>query len=258
MAARLPSPSLGVVVPALNEAVLLPRLLDRLAPRPGDPDRPDQLVVVDGGSRDGTIELCRRAGVRVLSSPPGRGRQLAAGARALRTGLLLFLHADSLPERGALAIVRRALAAGPLVGAGMRQRIEARGAFYRCVEWFADRRTRCGIVYGDCGLAVTRRAYDEVGGFAEIELFEDLDLARRLRRVGPVGLLADAVLRVSARRWQREGRWRCTLRNRLLTLAYLAGVSPRRLAVRYAPHCEAGSPEPSATPTPTGEPAEPS
>ncbi len=252
-------PSLGVVVPTLDEAQLLPRLLARLAPAPGDPDRPEEVVVSDGGSRDGTVEIARRAGARVVRAPAGRGRQLAAGAEALGTNLLLFLHADCLPEPGALARLRRALGSGRLVAAGMRQRIEAEGRFFRWVERFADRRTRRGIVYGDSGLVVTRRAYERAGGFAPLPLFEDLDLSRRLARVGPIGLVEDAVLRVSPRRWHREGRWRCTLRNRALTLAFLAGVSPERLAARYAPHREPEGPAPGSTAAlQSREPAEPS
>jgi rSAM/selenodomain-associated transferase 2 len=227
----------SVLVPALDEAAALPGLLARLLEAEDAADRADEVVVADGGSADGSVELARAAGARVVSSAPGRGRQLAAGARALGGEVLVVLHADCLPEPGALSAVRRAFADPGTVTAAMRQRIDARGAVYRVIERAADARCRwLGVVYGDSGLCVRRAAYDAVGGFRALPLFEDVDLSRRLARLGRVRLVEGARLTVSARRWQREGPLRCTLRNWILTLAYAAGVPPERLARHYRRH----------------------
>jgi GT2 family glycosyltransferase len=164
---------------------------------------------------------------------------MAAGAAALDTDLLLFLHADTLPEAGALAALRRAFA-DPSVGrSAMVQRIDADGRFYRGLERTASRRARRGLVYGDSGLCLRREVYHGVGGFRDIPIFEDLDLARRLMAwpvAGRMVLVEDAVLRLSARRWRKEGPLRCTLRNWTLARAWRMGVSPERLARFYPPH----------------------
>lgn len=233
---------LGVVVPTLDEAELLPRLLVRLTGSTLEPsDRPDELVVVDGGSRDGTRELAAGAGVRVLCDRPGRGTQLARGAAALSAEWLLFLHADCVPQAGALTRLRAAMATGELEVAAMSQRIEAEGWFYRRVERAADRRVRRrGMLYGDSGLLVRRALYERVGGFGPLPLFEDVDLSRRLRRHARPVLVDAARLDVSARRWQREGALRTTLRNWMIRFAFEAGISVHRLARFYAPQAQAG------------------
>jgi rSAM/selenodomain-associated transferase 2 len=226
------APSLAVVVPTLNEREALPALVASLGAEGG----PDELVVVDGGSDDGTQELARALGASVLASPCGRGAQLARGARAARSELLLFLHADMRVAPGALAAVRAAFRDPGVVASGLCQRVAAPGAFSRLVERAADARVRLGRVYGDSGLAVRRSAYDAVGGFREdLPLFEDLELSRRLRRAGRI-VLVDATLEVSGRRWRSEGALRCTLRNWALTAAWSLGVDPARLVRYYPPY----------------------
>lgn len=226
---------LGVVIPTLDEEELLGRLLDRLGSGGEPEDLADEVLVVDGGSRDRTVELARAAGVQVIRSETGRGVQLARGAEAAQSSVLLFLHADSLPGPGALASLRRRFEDG-CEAAGMRQRIEAGGWFFRLAERFADARVRfLHTVYGDSGLCVRRTLYEAVGGFREWPLFEDLDLSRRLRRAARVTYAREAVLGVSARRWQREGPLRRTLANACLTAAFFLGMSPDRLVRYYRP-----------------------
>jgi hypothetical protein len=234
-----------VVVPALDEAACLPRLVARLLGGPAGEDRADEVLVVDGGSRDGTAALAREAGAQVMLTEPGRGRQLAAGAREVRAELVAFLHADSLPRPGALAALRRTFVDPEVVACGMVQEIEATRGVYRAIERASSFRVRrLGWIYGDAGLTVRRRAYREAGGYASLPVFEDLDLCRRLGALGRVVLAEDARLAISARRWEAEGVVRATARNWLLTLAYLLGVEPHRLARHYSGN-------------PRGAPAEP-
>lgn len=246
---------LGVVIPALDEAEVLPRLLARLRTGAAE-DRADEVVVVDGGSRDGTVELARAAGAVVVRTERGRGRQLAAGAEATSAELLLFLHADTVPAPGALVALRAAFRDPSVNATGMAQRIDAHGFLFRWIERAANARVRrFGLVYGDSGLAVRHEVYRAVGGFSDLPLFEDVDLSRRLARSAPGAsssssspsspsspgdarprFVPEARLHVSPRRWQREGVIRSTARNWLLTVGYALGVDPNRLARFYSLH----------------------
>jgi rSAM/selenodomain-associated transferase 2 len=233
-------PTLGVVVPTLDEGELIGALVQRLARGADADDRADRVIVADGGSGDETRAIAAENGAEVVCAPRGRGSQLAAGAALLDSDLLLFLHADCMPLDGTLARVRAAFRDPELICAAMHQRIEARGAFYRCVERAADKRVAWfGIVYGDSGLALRRAAYASVGGFRALPLFEDIDLARRLRVLARPRLIDGAVLGVSPRRWRREGALRATLRNWMLLLAYSAGARPEALARFYPSHARA-------------------
>lgn len=236
--------TLGVVVPTLDEAALIPALVRRLCHARGDPlDCADQVIVADGGSRDDTADRARSAGARVILAARGRGQQLASGADAATTDLLLFLHADTCPDAGALRAVRAAFGDEAFTAGAMHQRIDAAGLFYRCVERAADGRVRrAGIVFGDSGLVVRRALYRAVGGFRSIPILEDVDLSRRLLRRARPQLIPGATLRVSARRWEREGALRTTLRNWILRLAYRFGTDPWLLERHYAPHRERLSP----------------
>lgn len=233
--------TLAVVVPTLDEADTLPRLFASLGwpPAPGSrapgPSVPECVIVVDGGSADGTLSVARAHGALALEARRGRGRQLAAGARAAQADLLVFLHADASVAPGALASVRATFRSPDLVAAGMRQSIEARGLLYRAIERAANLRVHLGRVYGDSGLCVRRSAYEAAGGFRDLPLFEDLDLARRLRRLGRVELVQGAELRVCARRWREEGVLQRTVKNWLLTAGFCLGVDPARLERHYRP-----------------------
>jgi rSAM/selenodomain-associated transferase 2 len=233
------APRLCVVVPTLDEQACLGTLLARLNEAPDADDRADLVVVSDGSSGDATCALAVAGGARLVRGPAGRGGQLRRGAHSVEArddDVLLFLHADGVPDPGALARLRAALADPQLRWGSLDPRIDAEGLFYRLGERAARARVRClGLVYGDCGLFVRAADYRAVGGFAELPLFEDLELSRRLRARGRPRLLAGAGLAVSARRWRAEGALRATLRNWIIQAAFLCGADPGRLARRYPP-----------------------
>lgn len=227
---------LGVGICALDEEEGLGRLLPRLMGE--GPDRADVVVVADGGSTDRSREVTRESGALLLEGARGRGPQLVATADRLQeeaVDVLLFLHADSLPGDGALALVRDAFADPQLVAAGMKQRVDAAGRVFRWIERAADRRVRRGMVFGDSALSVRASEYLAVGGFEPLPLFEDVELSDRLKRRGPIRLLDQAEILVCARRWEQEGVLRCTLRNWILRALHRSGVAPRHLARLYRP-----------------------
>ncbi|MFO0984538.1 MAG: TIGR04283 family arsenosugar biosynthesis glycosyltransferase [Planctomycetota bacterium] len=200
-------------------------------------DGDKEIIVVDGGSQDATVAIAREH-ARVIVSGRGRGRQMNAGAQVARGCYLVFVHADCVLARDALAEVKRTLAQGGVVAGCFRQRIAGTHSLYRLIERCADwRAARWQICYGDSGLFLERLQFERVGGFPDVALFEDLGIARRLRRAGRIALAA-AVIEVSPRRWEAHGVVRTTVFNWLLTLAFLSGVPEETLSRLYyhAPH----------------------
>jgi rSAM/selenodomain-associated transferase 2 len=221
----------GVVVPTLNEARYLPGLLEDLQQL----TITYQLVVADGGSTDETIAVADSAGASVVLAPQGRGSQMNAGARVVSGNWLCFLHADVRLSPGVLQSLERTVGDASASAAVWRLAIDSPGLWYRTFELGALLRDRLGgLPYGDQGLLVRRELFEEVGGFPDIPVLEDVVMVRALRRATSLRRLPAAV-RVSSRRWQREGPCRTWLRNTALVTAFLVGISPRRLARWYRP-----------------------
>lgn len=229
-AAAVPPPRLSIIIPTLNAATVLPRVLESIAAaEPGA-----EVIVVDGGSRDGTRRIAEAYGVRFLEGPRGRGTQLDGGARAATGNWLLFLHADSSLQLGWHLIVR-GFATDPdnRFRAGYFSLIlddTARAA--RRVEDLANWRARTlGLPYGDQGLLISHAFYDHLGGFAPLPLMEDVDLARRIGRHRLVDLPSAIV--TSARRYRKGGYWLRPARNLLCLALYFLGVPPRLIEGLY-------------------------
>jgi rSAM/selenodomain-associated transferase 2 len=219
-----------VVIVALNEAAVLPALLADLALGPA-PAR--ELLVVDGGSRDGTPQVARLGGARVIASPAGRGLQLARGVAASGAPWLLLLHADGRLPSDWGSVVAEAMAAGEGRPWAFRLAIDGPGLGLRLVEALVALRSRWrSLPYGDQGLLISRSALASAGGISPIPLMEDLELVLRLRRRQAIGVLP-ASLRVSGRRWRRLGVIGTTLANARLRRAWRRGVDAATLAARY-------------------------
>jgi len=225
-------PRLSVIIPVLNEATALPATLAALRPLSGL-----EVIVVDGGSDDATVALAASAGARVLHAARGRGTQLHAGALAARGPVLWFLHADTQPccAASATAAITAALLAPSTVGGYFRLRFrphrDGRRLAPRFLTWLYPRLRWLGLVYGDSGIFLRRSTYHELGGFAPLPLFEDLDLLRRLRRRGQVARLSET-LETSSRRFD-AGFPRTFLRWTLLQCLFWLGAPPHRLASHY-------------------------
>ena len=217
---------LAVIIPALDEESSLSRILPRVL------GLGDELVVSNGGSSDGTAAAARRLGARVVEGAHGRGPQLNRGAEATDAEILLFLHADSLPPDGAVEAIRRVVAAGA-EGGGFEVRFEGDRASSRLGSRLVNLRTRfTKLPLGDQGQFVTRAVFEELGGYRDWPILEDLDFARRLRRRGRLVILP-LPMRTSFRRYQQRGVVRTVVVNWLIWLLYALGVSPHRLARLY-------------------------
>ena len=218
--------TVSIVIPVLDEATNLARLLPELAARWPDAE----VVVVDGGSRDGTPDVVRRhARVRYLTAPPGRARQMNAGARATAGDTLVFLHADTRLPPGARDAVREVLRDPAVVGGRFDVAFDSPRRIMRVVAALMNTRSRLsGIATGDQTMFVRRSVFEALGGFPEIPLMEDIELSRLLKRRGRLACLRLRVV-TSARKWEREGPLRTIGLMWLLRLLHVLGVSPRRL-----------------------------
>ncbi len=223
-------------MPVLNEAPRIAALLAALAPLRS---QGAQLIVVDGGSHDGTAARCEGSADAVLTSPRGRALQMNAGAQAASGDALLFLHADTTLPPDAPALIQRALA-GHAWGR-FDVRIEGRSRWLPVVAVLMNLRSRLsGIATGDQALFMRRGAFDAVGGFPEQPLMEDIEISRRLRvRHGAPACLHAKVI-TSGRRWDERGAWRTIVLMWRLRWMYWRGVSAERLAAAYRPSTGSG------------------
>jgi hypothetical protein len=232
---RLSEAGIAVVIPTLNEA---PHIADRIAELSAV--RGVELIIVDGGSSDGTFDRARAvrlggqaAAARVCSCPPGRARQMNFGAAMARSPILLFLHADTrLPEDFAES-VRWTLALEGVAAGAFELRIESPSPGLRLIERLANWRSRAlQMPYGDQALFLMAETFRQLGGFPEIPVMEDFNFVRRLKRRGRIAIVPTPVL-TSSRRWMKRGVLRQTLLNQALICGCLLGASPSRLARWY-------------------------
>jgi rSAM/selenodomain-associated transferase 2 len=217
-------------MPTLNESARIAESLQALAPLRR---RGVEVIVVDGGSNDGTAALAEPWADRVSSAPRGRARQMNAGAAQARGDALLFLHADTaLPEQ-ALHAIETALVDPHTHWGRFDVRIDGRPRLLRLVAWLMNLRSRrSGIATGDQAIFVRRSAFQRVGGFPDQPLMEDIELSRRLRRWSPPACLRVRVT-TSGRRWEQRGVWRTIALMWRLRWMYARGASAERLAELY-------------------------
>lgn len=221
--------AVDIVIPTLNAGASLG---SALAARPAHPDLAFPTTICDGGSRDDTVAIARRAGVAVVTAAAGRGGQLATGAAAGRAPWILFLHADTRLQSGAGNAIARFVRSVDGKAGYFRLRFDSEEAGARRVERLAAWRCRSfGLPYGDQGLLISRPHYECLGGFRPLPLMEDVDLVRRIGRNNLLPLDADAL--TSAARYRRDGWLLRPLRNLTCLTLYFAGVPTQTLRRLY-------------------------
>ena len=229
--------SIAVVIPTLNEERTLSRTLLTLRQL-----RFDEVVIVDGGSKDQTVSIAQGQlpglslqPARVMVSEPGRAQQMNAGARATRSDVLLFLHADTLLPPETRDQIQRVLENPKYAGGRFDVRFEDDRGWAWLISRLMNWRSRwSGIATGDQALFVRRSVFDDLDGFADVPLMEDIELTRRLKRTGSLAALRTKVT-TSFRRWERQGALRTILQMWLLRFLYGIGISPKILHQFYGP-----------------------
>lgn len=220
---------ISVILPVLNEEAGLSETLQalrRLAP--------DEIVVVDGGSVDRTRDIAEREGALLVRSPAGRARQMNQGAGSASGEIVLFLHADTRLPPTALTDIRSALADDRCPGGRFDVALDGEGAIFKLIGALISLRSRwTKVATGDQAIFARRSVFEEIGGFPDIPIMEDIAFSRALKKKGRVACLRSRVV-TSARRWEAEGIWMTIFKMWLLRLLFLAGVSPSRLKRFYA------------------------
>lgn len=221
--------TLSIVMPVLNEAADIEAALGALAPLRA---RGVEVIVADGGSKDGTADLARPLADQVLAAPRGRALQMNAGALAAHGDVLLFLHADTRLPEGADRLVLDGLARTGSIWGRFDVRIDG-GGLLGLISFMMNGRSRLtGIATGDQAMFMTRAAFEATGGFPAIALMEDVALSARLKRLGQP-LCLRARVTTSPRRWRKHGVLRTMLLMWRLRLAYYCGADPAKLARSY-------------------------
>ena len=220
---------LSIVLPALNEAAGIAATLQALAPLRA---AGHEIIVVDGGSTDGTAALASPLASRVVASERGRARQMNAGAAAATGEVLLFLHADTQLPPGADAAIAAALRGGARWGR-FDVHIEGRSRWLPVVARLLNLRSRLtGIATGDQALFIETTLFRELGGYAPLPLMEDIELCGRLRAIARPACLRERVT-TSGRRWDTRGAWRTIWLMWTLRWRYWRGISAEELARAY-------------------------
>jgi rSAM/selenodomain-associated transferase 2 len=214
----------------LNEAASIARTLEAI--RAGAPDA--EIIVVDGGSIDASIEVARPHCDVVINASRGRARQMNTGAARASGDTLVFVHADTIVPRTFALDIETALANPEVVGGRFDVRLDDPHPMCALIGAMISLRSRISRTgTGDQAIFARRRIVEALGGFPDLPICEDLDFARRLKRAGPVACLRSKVT-TSARRWRKGGILRTILRMWTIRLLYLAGVSPVRLERMYS------------------------
>jgi len=214
----------------LNEAATIASTLDAL--RRGARDA--EIVVVDGGSIDASVAIARPLCDVLISAARGRALQMNAGARASHGDALVFVHADTIVPMTFAADIAAALSDPAVIGGRFDVELDASAIAYRIIGAMISLRSRISRTgTGDQAIFVRRDVFDRIGGFPELELCEDLEFSRRLKRAGRVACLRTRVT-TSARRWNRDGVARTVVRMWMIRAMYLMGVPPDRLKRMYS------------------------
>jgi rSAM/selenodomain-associated transferase 2 len=221
---------LSIIMPVLDEGEGIAAALDALAALRA---RGSEVIVVDGGSRDTTVQQARPRADRVILASRGRAAQMNAGAKQASSDVLLFLHADTRVPADVDHVVLKGLEGSGRVWGRFDIKIDGRAPVLAVVAWFMNLRSRLtGIATGDQAMFVRRGAFQAVGGFPAIALMEDIALCKRLKRVSRPLCLRERVT-TSGRRWEKKGVLSTIILMWRLRLGYFFGADPKELARRY-------------------------
>ena len=217
---------ISIIIPVLNEAEIIQLTLNLLQQY-----SQVEIIVVDGGSQDNTVALAVQTGVKVISVHQNRAAQMNAGANIARGDILLFLHADTRLPSNFVELAIETLKPNNVVAGAFELAIDGEDLSLRLIELLVKVRSHLfSLPYGDQAIFISKKAFVDSGGFADLPIMEDFEF---IKRIGKGIAIAPATVTTSGRRWQKLGVWKTTLINQAIIAGYYLGISPTKLSNFY-------------------------
>ncbi len=222
--------NLSVIIPALNEENNIVNLIEYI----NNENIKAEIIVSDGNSNDNTAAAASAAGAVVISGKKGRSMQLNRGAKIASAPILLFLHADSLLEKGALELlVKKMNAEKDKIGGCFQLEIASQDKLLKIISWTSNLRAKyLHLIFGDQGIFIKKEYFNKIGGFPEIELMEDWEFSKKMTAYGRL-LYLDKRIFTSARRWEQNGVLKTIIFMYKIKILYILGVEPKKLKKIY-------------------------
>ncbi|MGL5792824.1 MAG: TIGR04283 family arsenosugar biosynthesis glycosyltransferase [Waterburya sp.] len=220
---------ISIIIPVLNEAAMIESALSQLQKQPGL-----EIIVVDGGSQDNTVNLAQQTGVKVITIVgKNRAAQMNAGADIATGEVLLFLHIDTQLPSDFCDLATKTLKQQGVIASAFELTIAGENLALRWIEILVKLRSHLlSLPYGDQAIFLKKQTFTQLGGFADLPIMEDFEFIQRLKRQGKIAI-APAQVTTSDRRWQKLGVWQTTLINQLMIAGYYLGISPTKLSNFY-------------------------
>lgn len=220
---------ISIIIPVLNEEKNISNALANIERLNGE----KEIIVVDGGSIDNTVEIVKKKGVMLLSSQKGRACQMNKGVEIANSDTLLFLHADTTLPENAITRIEKAMKNHKIIGGRFDVGFDDNRFIFRLIALLMNWRSRLtGIFTGDQAIFIRKSVFKGIGGYLEIPLMEDIALSKKMKRTGRVACLGDSTI-TSARKWKEEGIIKTILLMWFLRLLYFFKISPRFLSRIY-------------------------
>ncbi len=215
---------ISIIIPTLNEEKNLGFLLHYIKQNFNS----CEIIVVDGGSSDKTVEIAQEFAT-VVFSPKGRGKQLNAGAKNATGDILWFLHADTTPHIESIKLIQSNMLDKNIVGGGFAYNLGSTSMALKFISWFSNQKNRLlKRIYGDMGIFVRREIFNKIDGFPESLLMEDFEFSRRLKRIGKILILPQQI-KTSPRDWYKEGFTKKVIKDTCIRMAYCMNVDDQKL-----------------------------
>jgi len=220
-------PKYSIIIPTLNEQEFLPLVLDSI----NEFDEDFEVIVTDGGSEDETIRIAKKYGVLLCSSKKGKGFQLIKGVESSSGDIYIFIHADTFLPKNAFNLINEYFIDRACKIATFRMKFDSDSLLFKIYSWFTIFDTVFST-FGDQGIVITKKFYEDIGGFPELPIFEDVELLRKARKKTRIVKFPDYVT-TSARRLKENGVVLTQLLNALYLLRYFMGTEPGRMYNKY-------------------------